>query len=151
MKVIKIIIETIIIFLLLTITLAAQNLNVHMMIGKSQGEVIKNYGQPVHQDKSDPSMVCMFYQGDNFRYIFVSGAGGVYQSEGYNSYNSQKSALSALDQFISNSIANGFKVDTVSNSAFQLQKPGVTADLQLIKNEITNKYEVSVKAAKKES
>jgi hypothetical protein len=150
MKIIKIIIEIIVIFLLLTIALAAQGLNVHMMIGKSQGDLIRLYGKPIHQDNSDPSMVCMFYEGDNFRYIFVSDANGVYQSEGYNSYNTENSARSELDDFISNSISNGFKVDTVSSTAFQLQKPGVSADLQLIKNEISKKFEVNVKAAKRE-
>lgn len=151
MKVIKIIIETIIIFLLLTITLAAQNLNVHMMIGKSRNEVIKKYGKPIHQDKSNPSMICMFYQGENYRYIFVSGPQGVYQAEGYDSFNTKKSARFALNKFISNSVSHGFMVDTISTTAFQLKKPGVSADLQLTKNEITNKYEVTVKAAKKVS
>ena len=59
-------------------------------IGKKQSDVIKKYGNPVHQDNSNPDMLCMFYQSGTNSMIFVANAQGVYQAEANVSYSAEK-------------------------------------------------------------
>ncbi|MGB5288825.1 MAG: hypothetical protein WBQ32_12830 [Ignavibacteriaceae bacterium] len=130
--------------------LSAQDISVHKFIGMKKSHVIKKYGNPVHQDNSDPNMMCMFYQTKTNRMIFVSDKDGVYQSEATANYNSEAKARSAVDEFISGSVADGFAIDTVSINDFQISKTGVKADLQISENKITKNFDVSVKAHKSE-
>ena len=130
--------------------LAAQDISVHKFIGKSKAEVIKKYGNPAHQDNSNPDMMCMFYQTKTSRMIFVSDKDGVYQSESTANFSSEAGARKAVDELIKNSVADGFAVDTVSTNDFQLHKTGVKTDLQIIENKITKNFDVSVKAHKSE-
>ncbi len=134
--------------LLIPNILIAQDINVHYLIGKSKVEVIKKYGNPVHQDNSNPAMVCMFYQGSGFNMVFVGNKEGIYQAEARFSYNSESTAEKALNKFVKNSISKKFIVDTVSANAFKVHKTGVNADIQLYKNEINKNYEVSIKAGR---
>lgn len=129
---------------------SAQDIAVQNLIGKSKSEVIKKYGKPVHQDNSDPAMICMFYQDKTTRMIFVSDKDGVYQSEATVSYSTETSARNAVDKFIVNSVADGFEVDTVTTNDFEIHKKGVKTDLQLSENKITKDYIVSVKARRSE-
>jgi hypothetical protein len=124
----------------------AQDINVHNCIGKSRSEVIKKYGKPVHQDDSNPSMICMFYKSNSNSMIFVSDADGIYQAEASASYNNEKAARSVLDDFISGSLSNGFTVDTVTTSDFNLNKTGVKVDLQMAENKLSKKFDIRVKA-----
>ena len=124
----------------------SQDINVHDYIGKKQSDVIKKYGQPVHQDKSNPSMQCMFYKSGSGSMIFVSDEDGVYQAESSTSFNKQRVARSAIDTFISGSVSEGFSVDTVSTSEFDLKKPGVKVNLQISENKSSQKFDVRVKA-----
>ena len=126
----------------------SQDLNVHFMIGKNKNAVTQKYGKPVHQDNSDPNMICMFYQDKDDRMTFVSNQGGVFQAESYKYFSTEKGARNAVDAVITGSIAESFTVDTVTINDFTLQKPGVTADLQMSENKITNKYNVKVTARK---
>jgi len=126
--------------------LPAQDINVHNYIGKKQSEVIKKYGKPVHQDNSSPSMQCMFYKSGSNSMIFVADAEGVYQAEANVSYGNEKEARSDINSFISNSVSNGFAVDTVSTSDFRLLKSGVKVDLQMVENKLSKKFEIRVKA-----
>ena len=128
--------------------LNSQDLNVHFMIGKKKNAVTQKYGKPVHQDNSDPNMICMFYQSKDDRMIFVSNREGVFQVESYRYFNTEISARNAVDAVIKKSIAESFTVDTVSLSDFTLHKPGVTADLQMSENKLTKKFDVKVKARK---
>jgi hypothetical protein len=140
-------------FLLICLTpvlLSAQDISVHKFIGKNRNDVVKKYGNPVHQDNSDPNMMCMFYQTKTNRMIFVSDKGGVYQSEATANYNTETKARSVVDNFISSSVADGFAVDTVSINDFQLHKTGVKADLQISENKITKNFDVNVKANRSE-
>jgi len=130
--------------------LAAQDISVHKFIGKSKAEVIKKYGNPAHQDNSNPDMMCMFYQTKTSRMIFVSDKDGVYQSESTANFSSEAGARKAVDELIKNSVADGFAVDTVSTNDFQLHKTGVKTDLQISENKITKNFDVSVKAHKSE-
>jgi hypothetical protein len=129
---------------------SAQDVSVQNLIGKPKSEVIKIFGNPVHQDNSDPAMMCMFYQDKTTRMIFVSDKNGVYQSEATVEYSTETKARSAVDKFIASSVASGFKVDTVSANDFEVHKTGVKTDLQLSENKITNNFVVSVKARRSE-
>ncbi|MDZ7626052.1 MAG: hypothetical protein U5J96_16590 [Ignavibacteriaceae bacterium] len=135
---------------LIPVYLSAQDISVHKFIGKSKADVIKKYGNPAHQDNSNPDMMCMFYQTKTNRMIFVSNKEGVYQSEATVNYGSEAGARKSVDELIKNSIADGFVVDTVSANDFQLHKTGVKTDLQISENKITKNFDVSVKAHKSE-
>jgi len=132
--------------LLISISSFAQDINVHKYIGKSKSEVIKKYGAPVHQDNSNPAMMCMFYKSSGGNMIFVSDKDGVYQAETSVSYDKEKDAYSSLNAFISGSVSDGFNVDSVTTSDFQLQKTGVKVDLQIAENKLTKKFDIRVKA-----
>lgn len=134
------------IIFLITFTICAQDISVHNFIGKPQKEVINKYGKPMHRDDSNPSMLCMFYKSDGNSMIFVADENGVYQAEATNSYSSEKSAKSAIDNFISSSSTNGYSVDTVSVNDFNLHKSGVKVGLQMSENKLTKKYDIRVKA-----
>jgi len=129
---------------------SAQDISVHKFIGKTKADVIKKYGNPVHQDNSNPDMMCMFYQTKTNRMIFVSNKEGVYQSESNANFSSETGARKAVDELIQNSVADGFAVDTVSVNDFQIHKTGVKADVQMTENKITKNFDVSVKAHKSE-
>lgn len=135
---------------LFPILLSAQDISVHKFIGKTKADVIKKYGNPAHQDNSNPDMMCMFYQTKTNRMIFVSNKDGVYQSEATVNYSSETSARKAIDELIKNSVTDGFAVDTVSVNDFQIHKIGVKADVQMTENKITKNFDVGVKAHKSE-
>lgn len=135
---------------LIPVLLSAQDISVHKFIGKPKSDVIKKYGNPAHQDNSNPDMMCMFYQTKTNRMIFVSNKDGVYQSEATNNYSSETEARTAVDELLKSSVADGFAVDTVSANDFQLHKTGVKTDLQISENKITKNFDVSVKAHKSE-
>lgn len=135
---------------LIPVLLSAQDISVHKFIGRTKADVIKKYGNPAHQDNSNPDMMCMFYQTKTNRMIFVSNKDGVYQSEATVNYGSEANARKAVDELIQNSVADGFAVDTVSTNDFQLHKTGVKTDLQISENKITKNFDVSVKAHKSE-
>jgi len=128
----------------------AQDISVHKFIGKTKADVIKKYGNPAHQDNSNPDMMCMFYQTKTNRMIFVSDKDGVYQSESTSNFDSEINARNAVDELIKNSVADGFAVDSVSTNDFQIHKTGVKADVQMTENKITKNFDVSVKAHKSE-
>ena len=135
---------------LIPVLLSAQDISVYKFIGKSKSDVIKKYGNPVHQDNSNPDMMCMFYQSKTNRMIFVSNKDGVYQSEATVNYDSEASARKAIEDLMNNSIAEGFAVDSISVNDFQVHKTGVKADVQMTENKITKNFDVSVKAHKSE-
>jgi hypothetical protein len=135
-------------FIFYSFTAWAQDIKVNEMIGKNQSAVIKRYGNPAHQDNSNPAMQCMFYQSDAGRKIFVSSDKVVFQAECYSSYDNEKSARKTIDSFISSSIASGYEVDSVSTKDFRLKKTGVKVDLQLSENKLSKKFEISIKANK---
>jgi len=135
---------------LFPLLLSAQDISVHKFIGKTKADVIKKYGNPVHQDNSNPDMMCMFYQTKTNRMIFVSDKKVVYQSESTANFDSESNARKAIDELIKNSVVDGFAVDSVSTNDFQIHKTGVKADVQMTENKITKNFDVSVKAHKSE-
>jgi hypothetical protein len=150
MKTKKIFFVSFFLICLIPVILSAQNIGVHKFIGKTKREVIKKYGNPAHQDNSDPNMMCMFYQTKTNRMIFVSDKSGVYQSEATANYDSEAKARSIVNDFITGSVADGFAVDTVSINDFQVYKTGVNADLQISENKITKNFDVNIKARRSE-
>ncbi|MEJ2105196.1 MAG: hypothetical protein P8X47_11555 [Ignavibacteriaceae bacterium] len=135
---------------LIPVLLSAQDISVHKFIGKTKADVIRKYGNPVHQDNSNPAMICMFYQTKTNRMIFVSDKNGVYQSEATANYDTESKARNAVDNFINSSVEDGFAVDTVTINDFELSKTGVKADLQMSENKITKNFDVNVKARRSE-
>jgi hypothetical protein len=135
---------------LFPVLLIAQDISVHEFIGKTKSDVIKQYGNPVHQDNSNPDMMCMFYQTKTVRMIFVSNKEGIYQSEATVNYSSEANARAAIEDLIKSSLTESFTVDTVSVNDFQVYKIGVKADVQMTENKITKNYDVSVKAHRSE-
>jgi len=150
MKTRKVFFVSFILICLIPILLIAQDISVHEFIGKPKSDVIKQYGNPAHQDNSNPDMMCMFYQTKTLRMIFVSNKEGVYQSEATANYDTEAKARSVFDNILKNSRAEGFAVDSISVNDFQLHKIGVKADLQLIENKISKNFDVSIKAHKSE-
>lgn len=150
MKTIKMFFVSFILVCLFPVLIVAQDISVHELIGKTKSEVIKQYGNPVHQDNSNPDMMCMFYQTKTTRMIFVSNKEGIYQSEATVNYPSEANARAAIDDLIKSSITESFTVDTVSANDFQIYKVGVKADVQMTENKISKNYDVSVKAHKSE-
>ena len=124
----------------------AQDINVHNYIGKKPSDVIKKYGKPVHQDNSNPSMQCMFYKSSTGNIIFVANEEGIYQAESTTSYNRERDARSLIDSFISGSVSEGYSVDTLSTSEFDLKKSGVKVNLQVYENKSSQKFDIRVKA-----
>jgi len=126
--------------------LLSQDISVHKYIGKTKRQVIKKYGRPIHEDNSNPSMICLFYQTKSKRLVFVSDKKAIYQAEAYAYYKRKVKARKVIDALIRSSIRNGFKIDTVSVNNFQINKKGITAELSLVKNKATKKFEVDVNA-----
>jgi len=145
--------QTLIVFVLLLLfpfLICAQDIGVHNFIGKKQSDVIKKYGNPVHKDYSNPSMLCMFYKTGSNSMIFVADEKGIYQAEATKIFDKESSARSEVDSFISGSITGGFAVDTVTTYDFHLRRQGAKVDLQLSENKLSNKFEIRVKANKVE-
>jgi len=146
MKTIKMFFVLFFLVCLFPVLLIAQDISVHEFIGKTKSDVIKQYGNPVHQDNSNPDMMCMFYQSKTVRMIFVSNKEGIYQSEATVNYSSEANARAAIEDLIKSSLTESFTVDTVSVNDFQVYKICVKADVQMTENKITKNYDVSVKA-----
>ena len=82
--------------------------------------------------------------------IFVANKAGVYQSEATEIYDNETSAQSDIDDCILKSVKAGYSVDSVTTADFHLRSKGVKADLQMIENKLTNKFEIRMKANKSE-
>ena len=128
----------------------AQDISVHNFIGKSQKDVVKKYGKPVHKDNSNPEMICSFYKSGSNTMIFVADKKGIYQAEASKSYDTEGKARSEIDALITTSIAHSFFIDTVSINDFNIYKSGVKVDLQISENKLTNKFDIRVNAKRSE-
>jgi hypothetical protein len=146
MKTYYVIFKLFLALVLIPVSIFAQDIEVHKLIGKSKSDVIKKYGNPVHQDDSNPAMICMFYKSSTKSMIFVSDKDGVYQAEATATYKREKDAHSVIDDFISGSISDGYAVDSVTTLDFHLQKTGVKVDLQISENKLSKKFDIRVKA-----
>ncbi|MFA3784065.1 hypothetical protein ABRY23_13475 [Melioribacteraceae bacterium 4301-Me] len=133
-------------FLSLNNTLFAQDVAVCKLIGKSNSDVIKKYGKPIHQDLSNPEMQCLFYQTKDYRLVFVSNKDGVYQAEGELKYNSKENANAVIHSFLTECISDSLLVDTVNTSEYNVKGKNFKMNISLYENNFSKKYEVRVKA-----
>lgn len=150
MKTIKVFFAAIPLLIFIPELIYSQDIKVHEMIGKKKSDLIRKYGNPVHQDNSNPNIVCMFYKTNSSSMIFVSDKDGVFQAEATAAYDSEKSAIKQVDNFIATSVEKEYTVDTVTISDFRILKHGVKVDLQMAENKLSRKFEVKVKANRTE-
>lgn len=126
----------------------SQSVPVYKMIGKSAKAVTNTYGKPIHSDKSDPLLECMFYQTKTLRMVFVAGKDGVFQAESTRLLNSDNSARSHLDDILQGCLAEGMEIDTLNPDDYKVSSSEARAEVTLFKNTYSQKYEVRVKATK---
>lgn len=139
----------IILFLILPSSLIySQGIEIINFIGKTNNDVLKAYGKPVHKDNSIPSMISWFYQNKGDRFVFVSDDSGIYQTEACLNYSSIEYAKKIVDQFISDCVKDGFSVDTLSENEFHLQDKKISTDLFMIENKVSKKIVVNIKGKK---
>lgn len=126
-------------------------LDVYKYIGKSQTELTRALGKPSHLDNSIPSMVMIFYRSSGLTRSFVADKDGIYQTEGTQTFDTEKSCKASLNIYLSDLINKGFSVDTLSASEFNSSKSGVTCTINYGLNELTNKYVIYISAHRRES
>ncbi|MFZ1290610.1 MAG: hypothetical protein WAR79_11005 [Melioribacteraceae bacterium] len=126
----------------------SQNLKVYQIIGKKIDFVISKFGKPVHQDRSNPNMQCIFYKTKTSQSVFVSDNEGIFQAECSHYYDKKNSAKDELNIFIAKCKNEGYEIDTVNISEYNLNKPGVKVNVVLFENNFSQKYEIKVKANK---
>ncbi len=151
MKVLKYLNLIAFLFIINSFTISSQSIEVHYLIGKKQSDVIKQYGNPVHKDNSNPDMVCLFYKNPNGTIVFVSDKEGVYQAEANMTYSFENDARKVIDRFIQSSSEGGYQIDSVTVNDFKLHQKGVKVELHITENKISKKYEVRVKANRTEN
>lgn len=141
----------ILLFLLLpffSMQLYSQDLELYSMIGKNINTVINTYGKPVHQDRTNPQMECVFYKTKTTQKTFVANTKGVFQAEGSFCYSELSTARKTLDKIISLSIAKDFRVDTLNTDNFALYGNDTKVDLSIFDNSLSKRYEIKMKAQK---
>jgi len=146
MKTYKCISRALFLVFVFTISLSAQDINVQNMIGKSKDDVINKYGKPVYMDDSNSEMLCMFFKTNGTDITFVSDTQGIFQAEVRAAYSSEKTAQSVLDGYLKKAAADKYSIDTVETNAFTLNREGAKVEVQLLRNPITKKYNLNIKA-----
>ncbi|MCF8241483.1 MAG: hypothetical protein K9J16_08845 [Melioribacteraceae bacterium] len=142
---------SILFILMLTVPLVtAQDIKVHEMIGKPMNDVFKRFGKPVHQDKSNPAMHCVFYKSSTRQIVFVADKQGVYQAELTEAYGAEQKANDAIKNLLDECINQDCRVDTVNAAEFNLKGHGVKFNISLFQNSYSKKYEIRVKANRSE-
>jgi len=135
-------------FLLLQLSLTAQDVFAYHFIDKPRAEVIQKYGKPIHMDKSDPSMVCMFYKKGSDQMVFVSDQNSVFQVDITKTFSSKASAMNQIEELLAKAANESYTTDTLSVSEFELKKSGISFTAMLMHNDNLSKYEVRVKATR---
>lgn len=139
-----------VLFLLLPLISLSQSIEVHLLIGKNMDEVIKEFGKPAHQDRSNPSMECVFYKTSNHQKVFVADKAGVYQAEATKFFPNKPDAIKEINKIISSAKKKGFISDTLSITEYFLHRKGAAMDLILYENVGSQKFEIRAKARKSE-
>jgi hypothetical protein len=137
--------------LVISVNTVAQDINVTKLIGKSLDSAVKKLGKPVHQDRSNKEMECVFYKTKNHQIILVANKQGIYQAEGMKRYNDKKSAQRMLSKIIGEALKSGCVVDTVNATEYNIDKKGCEANVMLMENPSSKKFEVRIKANSRES
>ena len=135
----------------LTSTVIPQETSLCDLIGKSTGNVIKKFGNPLHQDKSNPAMQCIYYQSKSSRMAFIADNAGVYQIQADYYYDSKSAADNAINRFVTKCYKDSMQVDTVNVKEFKIYGSGLRASLTLFENNFSKKYEVKLQADRSEN
>ena len=130
--------------------LFSQDTTICHLLGKNTQAVVNKYGKPLHQDKSDPTMECTFYQSKTSRMAFIANKSGVYQIQVDYYYNSKDKADDAISGFLSTCGSKSMQIDTVNTGDYRILGTGVRMSLTLFQNTYSKKYEVKFKADKSE-
>jgi hypothetical protein len=129
----------------------SQKTSICETIGKNLNAVIKQYGKPVHHDKSDPNFECVFYQSKSTRMVFIADKTGVYQIQADYYFTSKAEADKAMDGFMNDCTAKNMLIDTVKVNEYKITTHGVKMNFTLFENSYTKKYEIKFKADKSET
>lgn len=140
-----------IVFLLLPFLFAnAQDLSTYNMIGEKLSTVFTKYGKPVHHDKSEPEMECVFYKTKTYQMVFVANQQGVYQVQGFNIFSDKASADKILNDLLADCQKKGFTTDTLNVSEYDLRAKNIELKFSLFENPHSHKYELKMEAFKRE-
>ena len=120
------------------------------MIGENLNTVVRKYGKPVHHDKSNLAMECIFYKTKTYQMAFVADKNGVYQVHGFNIFDDKQNALSTMNKVLNSCSKKGFVTDTVNVSEFDLRAKNIEVKLSLFENPHSKKYEIKVDGFKRE-
>jgi len=133
-------------FVISPLKIAAQDVNVSKLIGIKLETAISKLGKPSHQDRSNKDMECVFYKSQTHQIILVANKSGIYQAEGMKFYNSKESSLKLLESILKESLEAGYTVDTVNASEYKIDRKGAEANVMLLENPSSKKFEVRIKA-----
>jgi len=147
----KILFLLVFIVLIIPTVLQSQQSKVCDLIGKKSAAVINKYGKPLHHDKSNPLMECIFYQTQKSKMAFIADKDGVYQIQIDYFFNSKNEAEAELDGFLSECGSNKMVVDTINAGDYKIVGTGVKMDLTLFENSFSKKYEIKFKASRSEN
>ena len=137
-------------FTLFNQIILSQELNMSAFIGNSINQVISRMGKPVYQDDSNPVMICTFYKTSTTRHVFVSNNKGVFQAEACVSFTNESSIEKSVSKLISECTSEGFTSDTLSTESYCVQNVKVKVEISTSKNSLTNKFDLRIKATRKE-
>ena len=129
---------------------SAQDLSTYNMIGEKLSTVITKYGKPVHHDKSEPEMECVFYKTKTYQMVYVANQQGVYQVQGFNIYSDKASAEKMLNDLLADCKKKGFTTDTLNVSEYDLRAKNIEVKFSLFENPHSHKYELKMEAFKRE-
>ena len=138
------------IIILVSGNIFAQEVSLCQVLGKNVRTVIQKFGRPLHHDKSNPTMECVYYQTKSSRLAFIANKKGVYQIQADYYYTSKGTADKAMDSFLSKCGTKDMVVDTVSSGDYKIAGSGVRIELTLFENTYSKKYEVKIKASQSE-
>ncbi len=128
----------------------AQDLSTYNMIGEKLSTVFAKYGKPVHHDKSEPEMECVFYKTKTYQMVYVANQQGVYQVQGFNIYSDKTSAKKMLHNLLADCQKKGFTTDTLNVSEYDLRAKNIEVKFSLFENPHSHKYELKMEAFKRE-
>ncbi|MBL1212213.1 MAG: hypothetical protein HND52_02550 [Ignavibacteriae bacterium] len=132
------------------ISINSQDLTAFNMIGKKLSAVIADYGKPVHHDKSNLEMECVFYKEKDYQMVFVANQKGVYHVQGFKIFNDKNSAHKTMNKLLADCSKKGFKIDTLNVSEFDLRAKNIEVNISMFENPHSHKYEIKIDAFKRE-
>jgi hypothetical protein len=118
------------------------------MIGEKLTAVLSKYGKPVHHDKSEPKMECVFYKTKTYQMVFVANQAVVYQVHSFNIFDDKTSANKMLNKLLDDCRNKGYDTDTLSIAEYDLRGKNIEVKISLFENPHSQKYELKIEAFK---